>query len=114
MKVRRGEVWYANLDPTQGSEQSGRRPVLVLQNDAINRAISTVIAVPLTTNLRCAALPSCVLIAKGEGGLPGDSVGLCHQLRVLDEARLQEKIGKVSSATMTEIEGCVLFTLGFA
>ena len=68
--------------------------------------------IPLTTNIRRAALPSCIKINKGEGGLKNDSVALCHQLRVLDKERLQRKLGSVSHQTIEEIESCVLFTMG--
>ncbi len=112
MIVRRGEVWLANLDPTRGSEQAGTRPVLIFQNDAINRYTTTVLCVPLTTNLRRATLPSCVQIQKGEGGLASDSVALCHQLRVLDKTRLIRKLGAVGQKTISAIEGCVRFTTG--
>jgi len=112
--AERGEIWYADLSPTQGSEQAGRRPVLVVQNDAVNRFTSTVVTVPFTTNLRRAALPSCVSVAAGEGGLIADSVLLCHQLRVLDTSRLRDKLGEVSEETMTAVESCILFTLGIS
>jgi mRNA interferase MazF len=112
MIVKRGEIWLANLNPIRGSEQAGTRPVLIFQNDAISACTTTVIAIPLTTNLRRAALPSCVQVAKGEGGLVSDSVVLCHQLRVLDKSRLLHKIGAVSQQTITAIESCVLFTTG--
>jgi mRNA interferase MazF len=110
--VKRGEIWLANLDPTRGSEQAGTRPVLLFQNDTISKYTTTVLAIPLTTNLRRAALPSCMTIAQGEGGLASDSVALCHQLRVLDKARLQRKLGTVSQATILAVETCVLFTTG--
>jgi mRNA interferase MazF len=112
MNVYRGEIWMADLNPIRGSEQAGIRPVLVLQNDAINRFTTTVLTIPLTTNLHRATLPSCVRINKGEGGLESDSVILCHQLRVLDKGRLQQKLGTVSSQIITAVENCVLFTLG--
>ena len=112
MTVHRGEVWLANLNPTRGSEQAGVRPVLVFQNDTINRFTTTVLAIPLTTNLRRAALPSCVQVAQGEGGLESASVLLCHQLRALDKTRLHRKLGTVSPATMAAVERCVLFTMG--
>ena len=108
----RGEVWLADLNPIRGSEQAGTRPVLVVQNDAINAFTSTVLAVPMTTNLRRAKLPSCVQVSKGEGGLAGDSVLLCHQLRVLDKTRLIHKLGTVGSETIAAVENCLLFTLG--
>lgn len=112
MTVLRGEVWLAELNPVRGSEQSGARPVLVLQTNAINRFTTTVLAVPFTTNLRRASLPSCAQIAAGEGGLSSESVALCHQLRVLDKTRLTRKLGEVSDTTLKKIETCVLFTLG--
>lgn len=112
MTVKRGDIWLADLNPIRGSEQAGTRPVLVFQNNAINEFTTTVLAIPLTTNLRRAALPSCVQITEGEGGLSSDSVALCHQLRVLDKSRLIHKIGTVVANTIAEVEGCALFTLG--
>lgn len=114
MTLKRGEIWLADLDPTRGSEQAGTRPVLVFQNDAIDKHTVTVLAIPMTTNLRRASLPSCVQISKGEGGLASDSVALCHQLRVLDKARLLRRLGTVSQSTLSAIEDCVKFTTGIA
>lgn len=88
MIIKRGEIWLAEFNPIRGSEQAGTRPVLILQNDSINRFTSTFLAIPLTTNLRRASLPTCVLLPEGEDGLAKDSVALCHQLRVLDKSRL--------------------------
>ena len=112
MTVLRGDVWLAELNPVRGSEQAGTRPILVMQTDAINRFTTTILAVPFTTNLRRASLPSCVRVAAGEGGLSSESVALCHQLRVLDKTRLTKKLGEVSSVILEKIETCVLFTLG--
>ncbi|MEK0179137.1 MAG: type II toxin-antitoxin system PemK/MazF family toxin [Oscillatoriales cyanobacterium] len=113
MPIRRGEIWIANLDPTQGSEQAGVRPTIIFQNDTISRYTTTVISIPLTTNLRRASLPSCVLIPGGEGGLTQDSVALCHQLRVLDKTRLRNKIGEVNPEILAQLENIILFTLGY-
>jgi mRNA interferase MazF len=110
----RGEIWVAELDPIRGSEQAGVRPVLVVQTEAINRFSSTVVAIPLTSNLRRAALPSCTRIVKGEGGLAVDSIALCHQIRAMDKTRLREKLGSISSETLLAVERCMLFTLGIA
>jgi len=74
MTVKRGEIWLANLNPIRGSEQAGTRPVLIFQNDAINRFTTTFLTIPLTTNLRRASLPSCLTIPQGEGGLTQESV----------------------------------------
>ena len=114
MTFRRGEVWLADLNPTRGSEQAGQRPVLIFQNDVINKFTTTLLTIPFTTNLRRASLPSCVKVSKGEGGLTNDSVALCHQLRVLDKTRLQKKLGGLSEETMAAIETRLIFTLGIA
>jgi len=110
--ANRGEIWLADLNPIRGSEQAGVRPVLVFQNDLINKFTTTVLAIPLTTNLRRASLPSCVFIPQKEGGLSSDSVILCHQLRVLDKTRLQRKLGAVSRQILSTVENRMLFTMG--
>lgn len=112
MTVKRGEIWLADLNPIKGSEQAGIRPVLIFQNDTISRFTTTVLAIPFTTNLRRASLPSCVRLLKDEGGLTNDSVALCHQLRALDQMRLRRKLGTVSQDTLSTIENCVLSTMG--
>ena len=113
MTVHRGEIWMADLNPTRGSEQAGVRPIIIFQNNAISRFTTTVLTIPLTTNLRRASLPSCLLIPKGEGGLSEDSVALCHQARVLDQTRLQWKLGKLKPQTLSTLEGRMLFTMGY-
>lgn len=112
MTVARGEVWFADLNPTRGSEQAGVRPVIVFQTDQLNEFTTTVLAIPLTTNLRRAALPSCLLIHQGEGGLASDSVALCHQMRVIDKTRLQRRLGNLSQPTLSAVESRMLFTMG--
>lgn len=112
MTVKRSEVWLADLNPTRGSEQAGTRPVLIFQNDVINKFTTTVLTIPFTTNLRRASLPSCVKVSKGEGGLTSDSVALCHQLRAIDKTRLQRKLGELAEETMAAIESRVILTMG--
>jgi mRNA interferase MazF len=108
----RGELWWASLDPVVGSEQRGRRPVLVLQNDDVSLFTTTVIAIPLTTNLRRSQLPSAVFVPSAGTGLPSDSVVLCHQTRVLDKSRLHARIGVLPADLLHQVEYAVLFTLG--
>lgn len=110
--VNRGEIWLADLNPTRGSEQAGVRPIIIFQSDSLNKFTTTVLAIPLTTNLRRASLPSCVFIPRKEGGLSNDSVALCHQLRVLDKTRLQRKLEKLSQQILSTIEKRMLFTMG--
>lgn len=111
--IKRGEVWLANLNPTQGSEQAGIRPIIIFQNDLISQFSTTVMAIPLTTNLRRASLPICLLIQQGEGGLTQDSIALCYQMRVLDKTRLIRKLGQLKSQIITQLEEVVLMTLGY-
>ena len=112
MNVARGDLWWATLDPTQGSEQAGRRPVVIIQNDVINSFTSTFLAIPLTTNLRRAQLPSSVLLPRGSAGLSEDSVALCHQHRVLDRQRLVARIGALETDLLLQVEAALLFTVG--
>jgi mRNA interferase MazF len=81
--------------------------------NTISKFTSTIITIPLTTNLRRAALPSCLLISSGQGGLNQDSVALCHQLGVLDKTRLIKKLGQLDINAIAELERIVLFTLGY-
>ena len=110
MKVERGEIWLGNLDPTKGSEQAGTRPIIIFQENTISKFTSTIITIPLTTNLRRA---SCLLISSGQGGLNQDSVALCHQLRVVDKTRLIKRLGQLDINEIAELERIVLFTLGY-
>ncbi len=110
--LKRGEVWLANLNPTQGSEQAGIRPVIIFQNDLVSQFSTTTITIPLTTNQRRAMLPICLLIKQGDGGLVQDSVALCYQMRVLDKTRLMRKLGQLNPETIAQLEEVVLLTLG--
>ncbi len=65
MSVKRGDIWLAELNPSRGSSLAGMRPVVICQNELINPFTTTVLAIPLTTNLRRASLPSCLQISKG-------------------------------------------------
>jgi mRNA interferase MazF len=111
--LKRGEIWLADLNPTQGSEQAGTRPVIIFQNDLVSRFSTTTIAIPLTTNQRRAALPICLAIQQGNGGLSQDSVALCFQMRVLDKTRLISKLGQLSPEIIAQLEEVVLLTLGY-
>lgn len=112
-QLRRGDVWLANLNPTQGSEQAGIRPIIIFQNDIVSQFSTTTIAIPLTTNQRRAALPICMTIEQGDGGLAQDSVALCFQMRVLDKTRLIQRLGQLSTETIAQLEVVVLLTLGY-
>lgn len=105
--MNKGDVYYANLGSTTGSEQAGLRPVLIFQNITLFAHSRTVIIIPFTTSLRRAQIPGCVLVRQGEGGLPQDSVALCYQIRAIDRSRLQNRLGSLTDATINEIENAL-------
>ncbi len=99
MVISQGEVWWAELSAPRGSEPGYRRPVIVVQGDALNRSrIATVVCVPLTSNLGWADAPGNVLLTARITGLPKDSVANVSQVVTLDKSVLEERTGKISRA----------------
>jgi len=101
--VQRGDVFWANLDPTIGVEIKKARPVVVVSNNVINQRSQLVIVVPMTTNIERLS-PSHVLIPRGEGGLDQDSKALTEQIRAMDKQRLTGKVGNLSERFLRLIE----------
>lgn len=96
--MRRGEVWSADLVPRSGSEQRGRRPVIVLSHDGFNEdpRWRSIIVVPVSTSAKQARRgPTAVLLSAGEGGLREASVALCHQVTTLDRRKLTRRLGSL-------------------
>jgi mRNA interferase MazF len=94
--MKRGEVWWADLVPRSGSEQRGRRPVVVVSHDAFNQVDNwrSIIVVPLSTSVRQAGRgPTAVPLPRGSGGLARESVALCHQVTTLDRGKLTKQVG---------------------
>lgn len=110
MRIIRGDIYYANLGETVGSEQDGIRPVLVIQNDIGNRFSPTVIVTAITSQINKAKLPTHVELKEL---LKRDSVILTEQIRTIDKARLQEKITTLADSEMKRIEDALLVSLGF-
>lgn len=101
MVISRGEVWWANLPAPTGSGPGFRRPVVVVQGDALNRSrLATVVCVPLTSNLRWAGAPGNVLLAGSSTGLPKDSVANVSQVVTLDKSLLTERVGRLSASKL--------------
>jgi mRNA interferase MazF len=99
MVVAQGEVWWADLPAPAGSGPGFRRPVVVVQADALNRSrVATVVCVPLTSNVRWADAPGNALLPARLTGLPRDSVANVSQIITLDRADLTERVGKLSRA----------------
>lgn len=98
MVISQGEVWWADIQAPRGSGPGFRRPVVVVQGDALNRSrIATVVCVPLTSNLKWAGAPGNVLLPARATSLPKDSVANVSQIVGLDKTLLTERVGKLSS-----------------
>jgi mRNA interferase MazF len=97
--ISQGEIWWADLPEPRGSGPGFRRPILVVQGDALNRSrIQTVVCVPLTSNLAWAQAPGNVPLLPRHTGLPRDSVANVSQIVTLDRTCLTERTGKLPRA----------------
>lgn len=111
MKVKRGDLFYADLSPVVGSEQGGVRPVIVVQNNVGNKYSPTIIVAPVTSQMNKAKLPTHVKLKGNKYGLPKNSVALMEQLRTIDKKRLREKIGSFSSDIMNKVDEAMSVSL---
>ena len=110
--IKRGDIYYADLNPVVGSEQGGTRPVLVISNDIGNKHSPTVIVAPITSRINTKAkLPTHTLINNFEG-LDKNSIILLEQVRTIDKKRLKEKMGTVDENSMNEINNAISISFG--
>jgi mRNA interferase MazF len=108
---RRGEIWLADLRPTRGREQGGRRLVVVLSVDFFNAGpADLVVVLPLTSTLR--DIPLQVRVRKGDGGTRNDSAILCEAIRSVSKDRLVSRWGHLSQELMSEVEDRLRILLG--
>ena len=108
---KRGDIYYANLTPFRGSEQGGRRPVLVLQNNLGNFYCPTLIVAPLTSKIyKKAELPTHYVLEEAKG-LLFPSIVLLEQIRVIDKRRVISYIGKADEEQMREINDYIRTSL---
>ena len=110
--MRRGDIFDARLNPTEGSEQAGVRPVVIVSRNAINENISAVVVVPLTKAASVKRYyPNNVTIAKGEAGLTFESVLLGGQVRAISKSRLLRQRGTLSTEIMQQVDRALRITL---
>lgn len=103
-RILRGEIRWADLDPTRGREQAGRRPVLILSHDVFNERSGTVIAVALTSQEPRAGFP--LTLESTARGLPKKSWIKISQIRTLATERIGRRIGRASEEELARtIEG---------
>jgi mRNA interferase MazF len=105
--VRRGDLYWAELRPRSGSEQQGRRPVIVLSHNGFNESPTwrSIIVVPCTTSTAQSRRgPTVVPLARGTGSLPEDCTAICHQITTLDRSKLTQKIGSLPESSLQAVE----------
>ncbi len=105
--MKRGEIWFANLNPTKGSETAKRRPVLIVSNDANNRGASTVTFLPITSNVT-RVYPFEVALTKGAGGLSEASKAQAQQVRTISRERIfGKRIGALPLDEMAKVNAAL-------
>ena len=110
--MKRGEIYYADLGPTVGSEISKRRPVLIVSNDANNRAANTITVLPITSNVS-RVYPFEILLAPAESGLPKPSKAQAQQIRTIAKERLSgNPCGRLNTTLMWQVEEAMKLHLG--
>ncbi|MCL2353916.1 MAG: type II toxin-antitoxin system PemK/MazF family toxin [Defluviitaleaceae bacterium] len=112
MLIKRGDVFYAELDPVIGSEQGGVRPVLIVQNDIGNKYSPTIICAAITSQINKAKLPTHIEIDCTKYTLVKDSVVLLEQVRTVDKKRLKEKIGHLDENFMSRVDRALRVSFG--
>jgi mRNA interferase MazF len=108
--MRQGELWYANLNPTKGSEQSGRRPVLIISGDTLNETLSIVIVVPISSKIK--GYPTCITLHPNRtNGLKNISEAIPFQVRTVSNDRLTKRIGHASIEEVKNVIRGLVLTL---
>ncbi len=105
--MKRGALYWADLVPRSGSEQTGRRPVIVMSHDGFNQTPGwkSVIVVPISTSSSQGKRgPTVIELSGGTAGLPKTSVAVCHQVTTLDRAKLTKRLGTLPAEFLREVE----------
>lgn len=110
--ARRGEIHWLQLTPASGSEQAGRRPVLIIQNDIGNRASPTTIIAAITSRRRNRRYPFHVHFTAQESGLTLDGMVMCEQVQTVDQQRLGGITGSLGRERMQEVDTALRYSLG--
>lgn len=110
--ILRGDIYYADLNPTVGSEQGGVRPLVILQNNVGNRHSPTVIAAAITASPK-KSLPTHAAIGHACGQMK-ESFVLLEQIRTIDRSRLREYVGRLDEQEMKKIDEALAISVGLA
>ena len=109
----RGDIYLADLDPTKNSEQAGKRPVVIVSRDGINRSSPIVVVVPITKFTQNKKIyPSHHLVgATNANGLNMDSIVKCEQIRAISKSRLSRKWGSLSTEDLAKVDAALKIVL---
>ena len=110
--IKRGDIFNADLSPVAGSEQSGLRPTLIIQNDIGNQNSPTVIVAPMTKQFKKNNFPTHVYLDKDTFNLRENSILMLEHIRTVDKMRLFDKVSSLDEKTMVEVEQKLLISLG--
>lgn len=102
-EIKKGNIYYAMLDPVIGSEQDGKRPVVVIQNNLANKHSPTIIVAPITTVIKKTYLPTHIVIYKNNF-LKKNSTILIEQIRVIDKSRITTFLGKLTEFQIQKVD----------
>jgi mRNA interferase MazF len=111
MNPVRGDVYNINLPSGVGSEQTGTRPVVVIQNNVGNHYSPTVIVAVITSSVK-KNLPTHVTVSKEESGMPFDSIVLAEQIRTVDKSRFTHRLNRLSKETMQRVDVALRISMG--
>ena len=101
--MKQAEIWYANLNPTKGSEQAGHRPVLIISGNMLNKHLNIVIVCPLTTKIKNYK-GNLVIAPTKQNGLSRTSEILTFHIRSISKDRLLKKIGAIADNELSQIK----------
>ena len=104
MKIKRGEIVLANLEPIIGHEQGRIRPVLIIQNDILNEFNPITIIAPITSKVYTKEFPTNVFLHKEDSMLNKDSTILLNQIKTIDKSRIIKKISSLDKETMDKVD----------
>jgi len=114
MVIRKGSIYWIDFSPGKGSEPKGRRPGLVVQDNALNDSkLNTVIVLAITSTMKYGELPGNIVLRKGEANLPKECVVNATQIKSVDKKSLVEKIGTLSDIKMIEVYEGMKLVMGF-
>lgn len=112
MDVKRGDIYFANLDPVIGSEQGGIRPIVVIQNNKGNNNAKTTIAAAVTSKIKREFLPTHVVVSVRNDGYYEDNMIMLEQIRTLDKTRLKDFVGTLSAEDIIKINNALAISVG--